>query len=65
MAGPTRAFLIADEQAPVMVWFLEHRGEYKGMTKVRPWALCADFIKEEFTKNMLHPGRMVITTKRD
>jgi hypothetical protein len=26
------------------------------MAKVKFWALCSDLIKEEFSKDMLHPG---------
>ena len=28
------------------------------MAKVKFWALCSDLIKEEFSKDMLHPGRI-------
>jgi hypothetical protein len=59
--GPTRAFLTADEMTAVMGWCLEHRNQYKVMTKTKFWALCVDFIKKEFSKDVLHPGRMVKT----
>jgi len=59
--GPSRASLTADEMTAVMGWCLEHRNRYKMMTKAKFWVLCADFIREEFSKDVLHPGRMVKT----
>jgi hypothetical protein len=53
--------LTADERTAVMGWCLDHRNRYKVMSKTKFWALCTDFIREEFSKEMLHPGRMVKT----